>query len=180
MYLDYSFLDIETHSCLNTIWHLQQDNCVQNVFNCIISGNTRERFCDHIFMIGEMKNLRIQVTCPGLSQQSWQSAGLRLRLSVASLGWQGASDVLACKTALLGSGDAACSGHMHFECFISKRSEQVSVSRHSDQCCGHSPRPMRYWINQPLGFFQPYLQQSECWHLQGHMVWPPISRNLIS
>lgn len=61
-----------------------------------------------------------------------ESTGLWLRLSVASLDWQGASDTLACRTALLGSGDAACSGHMPSECFISKRSEQVSVSRHSD------------------------------------------------
>lgn len=90
-------------------------NCVQNVFNCIISGNRRERFYDHIFMIEEMKNLRSQVTCRRLSQQCLP-AGRECRvLTVAQRGFSAgrASDVLACKTALLGSGDAACSGHMH-------------------------------------------------------------------
>lgn len=46
---------------------------VQNVFNCIISGDTRGRFHLPHSVTEEMESLEIQVICPKLSQQCLSS-----------------------------------------------------------------------------------------------------------
>ena len=109
-------------------------NCVQDVFNCIISGN-RRGFMTTFLWLRKWRVLEFKWLAPDCHNSAFllaESTGLWLRLSMAYPDWQGASDILACKTSLLGSGVAACSGHMPSECFISKRSAQVSVNRHSD------------------------------------------------
>lgn len=122
-----------------------------------------------------MENLRIQVTRPRLLQQrvsSCTGGGDLLLSCAASLGWQAASDVPACLTALLGPGDAARSGHLRSECWVSEWPEQLRVSTKLGPVSWAQPQAHVVFDTVPLGLaLQMYLCR--------HTVWLPTGRKLI-
>ena len=135
-------------------------------------------------MIEEMKNLRIQVTCPRLSQQCLP-AGRECRvLTMAQRGLSRLAGSLRCPCLQ----DCpprvwrCCLFWSHALWMLHLQEVWAGLSEQTLWLVLWAQPQAHAVLDKSTPWFFPALSAAigECWHLQGHTVWPPISRNLVS